>query len=587
MNRYAKSWLAVLLCVAGAASAAELPRSYFRLMETGVAPLERRLAADPAAAWEAEDDRVENHYYPGALLVSAVLYAKRHPDNRHYRDSTMLSAALKCGDLLASESEKALYTKHADHHRDTYMWLEAYRLLEPELGENRRLRWRRELEKLISDLAASTAERQDRGAYNSPFLGTSPNHYALWASTIFLAGKVFAKAEWERLGSTVMHRFVSEEQSPDGYWGEHSNAGPTTAYDYLTSTGVALYWEHSRDPVALEALRRSTTFHEYFTYLDGSPVMIVDDRRRHAYVSPWGHFGFSNFADGRRYAEFLTGFLLERRPGFEHLGRIAQDALYFHEGATVPIPQDEQKYARQLSVPAGIRRAGPWLICLSGIISTQAVTSQYYLDRQSSLSVFHQNLGLIINGGNSKRQPELATFWEKLQDQIFHMPLTSRLRMDERGDRLSLAYNTFFSDLEIDPPSERQLSFRFLVTRKGNPQDARLTLQLGLKPGEMLETGSGRRVVLGVEKIVLGPEQLSGWMRHHGWTLKIDSSSQLTWPVYPYYPYSNGPEKTLEHAVGALSTPIRLNASSRTQTIAFTLEEGGAAAKLNPPRRRQ
>ncbi|MBI3698056.1 MAG: acetylxylan esterase, partial [Acidobacteria bacterium] len=154
--------------------------------------------------------------------------------------------------------------------------------------------------------------------------------------------------------------------------------------------------------------------------------------------------------------------------------------------------------------------------------------------------------------------------------------------MNEAGDRLSLAYNTFVSDLEVDPPSERRLAFRFLVTRKGRPEEAQLTLQLVLKPGEALETGGGRHVLLGKERIVLGPEQLGGWIRHHGWTLKVDAGSQLTWPVYPYYPYANGPETELEQAVGALSTPLRLKAGSneRTQEIAFTLEESGPAAKL-------
>ena len=80
--------------------------------------------------------------------------------------------------------------------------------------------------------------------------------------------------------------------------------------------------------------------------------MLVDDRRRHSYVSPWGHFGFSNFADGRRYAEFLTGFFDPASTSFEHLGRLAQNALYYHDGPLSPIPQDAEVYAHRLSVPA-------------------------------------------------------------------------------------------------------------------------------------------------------------------------------------------------------------------------------------------
>jgi hypothetical protein len=68
---------------------------------------------------------------------------------------------------------------------------------------------------------------------------------------LYLAGRVFHNPEWEQLGARVMHRFVTEEQTPDGYWGEHSDAGPRTGYNTLTLTGVALHWEHSRDAAAL------------------------------------------------------------------------------------------------------------------------------------------------------------------------------------------------------------------------------------------------------------------------------------------------------------------------------------------------
>lgn len=52
----------------------------------------------------------------------------------------------------------------------------------------------------------------------------------------------------------VEQRLAAEEQTSDGYWGEHSRAGPTPGYDYLTMTAVALYWEHSKDEAALDRL---------------------------------------------------------------------------------------------------------------------------------------------------------------------------------------------------------------------------------------------------------------------------------------------------------------------------------------------
>jgi len=213
--------------------------------------------------------------------------------------------------------------------------------------------------------------------YQSPYIWTSPNHYSLWASTTHLAGRVFGNKSWEDLGARVMHRFAAEEQSADGYWGEHNHSGPTTGYDYLIMAAVALYWEHSRDKAALAALRRSTDFHKHFTYPDGTPVEMINDRNRYWAVSDWGQFGFSNFPDGRRYAEFLTSFKREESLNLESLGRIAQNALYFHEGPTSPIPQDQPRSVYKMNAPAGIRKAGPWVVCLSGLISTQAVDSQF------------------------------------------------------------------------------------------------------------------------------------------------------------------------------------------------------------------
>jgi hypothetical protein len=230
-----------------------------------------------------------------------------------------------------------------------------------------------------------------------------------------------------------------------------------------------------------------------------------------------------------------------------------------------------------MSVTAGIRKTGPWQVCLSGLIDTQAINSAFYLDRQGNVSVFHQQLGLIITGANSKNQPELATFSEKLMGEVVHIPLSSRLQMSDTQDRLSLAFNTFFSDLYIPSPRERELALRFVIAGRGRPpEDPRLTLQLCLKAGEPLETGAGRKLTVGTEKIELGPAELGGWIRHHGCTLKVDPSARLVWPVFPHNPYGGARETRLDHAVGALSVPLALKAGRKyvrphEQEINFTL----------------
>lgn len=445
-------------------------------------------------------------------------------------------------------------------------WIDAFRLLDGDLGAGRRARWRKEIERHLAEIAVDVAGRESYPRYQSPFIRTSPNHLSIWASTLHLGGKTFGNPEWEALGGRVMHRFAAREQSADGTWGEHSDAGPTPGYNYLTTASVALYAEHGGDPEAVAALRRATDFHTHFTWPDGTPVDVVNDRNRHWSVSPWGHFGFSRFPDGRRYSEFLAARL--GPPRGDSLARIAQNALYYHAGPVAPIPQDRTAWVYPMKVPASIRKSGPWWIGLSALLATQAVRNQFYLDRQGHLSLYHEKTGLLVTGANSKRQPELATFSEKVQGQTFHLPISSALD----GSRLSLAYNSFWADLRVAPVSPSRLEIAVEITEQGRVEEAQLVLQLVLRPGEALETGKGR-VAVGNEPLAV--EEVGGRVRHRGWTLSVDAPARLAWPVFPFNPYSNGPETSITRAVATLTIPVHPALKTgpfRTQRIALSFE---------------
>jgi hypothetical protein len=554
----------VTISASTAAAAADLPADYYPLLGKGVARVEERLASESGADLRTLESVPGWRHFPSALLVAAVLYSRPYPANARCDDVRLKALTHQIGDLLAREHAAGRYTTRLDHHRDTYMWLEAYRLLERDLDTERRGRWREALLGLLRELAGQVAEKQDYPAYHAPFISTSPNHYALWSSTVHLGGKVLAKPEWEQLGARVLHRFATEEQDPDGYWGELTRAGPTTGYDYVTATGLALYYEHSPDPAALAALRRSTDFHKFFTWPDGTPVETINDRNRYWPVSAWGHFGFSHFPDGRRYAEFLTSFLKTDHLDLEALGRLAQDALYFHGGPTSPIPQDQARMHHQLRVPAGIRRNAPWTTCLSAIVAP-STSSRWFLDRQGHLSVFHDKLGLIITGANSKDQPELATFTEPFRGRIVRVPISSRLKMTDEGDRLGLGLESFFAVIEVKPASGSRLDVSFAITASSRMAGARLHLQLVLKPGERLTTAADRDVVVSDQPIRWSAVEVGSSISHRGWTLRLDPGAELTWPVFPFNPYRNGPETDLDHAVATLAYPLQ---GSQTITIA-------------------
>src|SRR5262249_19710067 len=158
----------------------------------------------------------------------------------------------------------------------------------------------------------------------------------------------------------------------------------------------------------------------------------------------------------RGYATLLAERVAARKVSGRDLGRMAQSALYYHEGPTDPAPQSLPRYVHQMKVNAGIRKTGPWIVCLSGLIDAP-IDSQFTLDRQGHLSIYHEKLGLIVTGANSKRQPELATFVEKTKDRVTTIPLSSRLRMSDERDRLGLGYSTFFAEAELPKPADEQM----------------------------------------------------------------------------------------------------------------------------------
>ena len=165
---------------------------------------------------------------------------------------------------------------------------------------------------------------------------------------------------------------------------------------------------------------------------------------------------------------------------------------------------------------------------------------------------------MIVTGANSKRQPEIATFTETFADGVVNTPLSSRLQMGDSKDRLSLAYNSFFADIWVNGPDSKGVLIHVVTTGRGNPaEDARLNLQLVLRAGEVLETGTGQRFVLGPEELELEAAALGGLIRHHGWELQLAADARLSWPFYPYNPYADAPETELEQAVGRLTIPLR------------------------------
>jgi hypothetical protein len=89
-------------------------------------------------------------------------------------------------------------------------------LIEGELGEDRRSRWRKAILENTAPFVQDATDRLGFPWYQSPYTGTSPNHYSQWAELLYLAGRVFDNPEWTKLGGQILHRFAAVDEAPDG-----------------------------------------------------------------------------------------------------------------------------------------------------------------------------------------------------------------------------------------------------------------------------------------------------------------------------------------------------------------------------------
>lgn len=550
----------IALSIACAASAQELPAQYFQWLERGAADANLRLGAENPLTLRALEAKPGGRHFPHAILAPAVLYTHSHASNSRRGDASMLALALRIGDLLAAEDEQGRYTDRLDSYWDTYMWLEAYRLLEPRLGDARGARWRAALLRNIALVEKDCQAWKDFPRYTGVYIGTSTNHFALWALNLYLGGKVLRKPDWQALGAHILHRLAATEQSPDGFWGEHSPAGPTNGYNLLTLAAVGVYYEHSGDAAALNAMRRATTFHANFTWPNGKAIETINDRNREWGANIYGNFAFTRFDDGRGLAALIARGDSAHELTMEWVGRVAQNTLYYHEGPVKPALQTLPAYHRQLQIPAGVRKQGPWMWCLSGITATRPELSQWFLDRQSALSVYHQQLGLLITGANSKGQPELASFRETINGRVFHLPLDGRMHMSERGDRLSLAYQRFYADVDVRAISDEELEVTFRITGRGpRPEEAFLAVQIPVEA-----TGNSRTIDREtVENPTGGVREFHGEANGKRWSIQTSEDAIVRFPVQPYSPYRAGPDPSPSAAVATLSIPLKLKEVKR------------------------
>jgi hypothetical protein len=398
-----------------------------------------------------------------------------------------------------------------------------------------------------------------------------PAHHAMG---LYCAGKVLERPEWCEQAAEFMSK-VCAAQDSGGYWSEH--LGPVVGYNLVYTDALGTYFAMSQDETVLPALERSALFHAAFTFPDGSRVETIDERNPYHKGVSLGTVGFTFSATGRRFLRQQLRRLKDDGNGID-ADAAASMILYGQEG---PCAEAAVNTAFVLGDNNAMTlRQAPWFTCLSAFCC-EAPQSRWIQDRQNFFSLFHDRVGLVVGGGNTKLQPAWSTFCvgdpkllvHRAGDTrpkftppagLWHVP--SRVALDVEHRKLDLVYDQQQCQLLVDisAPEKAHLTLRATVT-SDEPVRAHLTLLPHV--GEAWKTASGERGTLGDAAIDLTAGQVGSWFAHHGWRISVPPTACIRWPVLPHNPYRKDGRATTGEGRIVLSLPFSQDRPEHKITI--------------------
>jgi hypothetical protein len=389
-----------------------------------------------------------------------------------------------------------------------------------------------------------------------------PTHHAMG---LYCAGVCFNREDWKKQAREFMAKVVAT-QSPGGWWSEHS--GPVVGYNFVYSDALGVYYAMSHDTSVLEALRRAAVFHANFTYPDGARVETVDERNPYHTGVALGNVGFSFTPEGR-------GYLLHQNK----LNNWKVDAdfaasllLYGETGKAAPIPADLDESLNVVgNSEALVFHKKPWFVCISAFVCEPS-TSRWIQDRQNFVSIYHDSVGLIVGGGNTKLQPFWSNFTVgdtallkhtpgdenpdfKPKGDLVYLPSTAKLQPEKDSPRIELKYGDEDCAITIRPENEKRLIILYeAMARHAPPVEGHITLMPYLNG--IVKCASGKSIKLASEGFEWQAAEMGDWVEYHNCRLSIPPGARLVWPKKSHNPYKKDGSSTLDEARMVLCLPF-------------------------------
>ncbi len=492
-----------------------------------------------------------NQFHQQYILAAALLYSLDLPTNPWYGNHRLWTALLRNGRHLVSQvdTDGTMMWRSGGREfkfvcqRLLCAWFLAYEMLEGQLPADEAQAWREAIQRgseWLWQRHVFPRRNTKRFTAHDDGVGTGTNHFSLYLSLLYRLGTKFEKPEWVELTADLMHRLIAAQQ-PGGYWEEHH--GPALGYNYLTYHGVDEYTTWSGDETGLPALRAGLELHRNWTYPDGLPIECIDGRMRHlSQPMLWGLAGFSRWSDGRGYVRLLLERTQGATLGGEALAKLAQAYLMLHEGAEETPPQKEPRSRAVLDGVSVVRKEGPWVTALSGQCSPNWEDNVFMLDRQALVSVWREGSGPVVDGSNSKHNPELATFCRGHGAEADSLPLaTTLLPTSGSEEAIRVRYATFDVIARVRIADSHSLDLIFSLAEDRGEGQITATIVPSVAFGETisLETsGTIEEKELGTERFTFVARENGVVLVYRGVRMQLPGGAYMEYPISPFNSYA-------------------------------------------------
>jgi hypothetical protein len=517
--------------------------------------------------------------YQEVIYPLAYIATQKDPKTNYSGDAQLINAALRGGDAICDsqyEDGTIEYLKKDGSswgriypHKLLTAWLEAYELLKEQMGETRKRRWETGITRMVEGVHQQILGKRNRLLFSGIWRDEEVvwgwgnfevNSLSTWDGlNVFRAGRIFDRKEWQQNGQRMVHSSLESFDSTTFFWPEFGGPSPSQQIQYLQAIG--LYYEHSGDLAVIPYLERGLEFLIKCVYPDGSLVETIDGRSRYRpEVPPEGHFAFSQLEEGRRFAKFLVSQMQKRGTTLPLNSDLLRNFRYYHEGDEAQLPIEKKSYSLNSAGKAVVRKKPPWFYCLSGF-TAPTTKNRWGLDRQSFVSVWHEQVGLIIGGGNSKAQAEWGNFVFPRAGRLAYVPTSGEVRENQ----VLLTYEDRKASLEISPENKTRLKIKASLLDPSSAATGQLLLYL--RAGNTCKTASGGVFPLSERPTEIKAEDAGGWVEFEGWRITLPPGSKVSFPSYPFDPEDRQGKAALEEARGVLSYPLSTSVPSTTFTV--------------------